>query len=383
MTQPLTSFGGRRYTTEPANARFELTNIGQRSATFQFQLVDNATGQVLRNLTPLRDSVPTLSHNTTQTIKRQLSLSLGRDDTAAVDTIHHRIRVSMLLPDGTTYPLGKYMFTDNTRAIYSSGRLGSMTLMDEAFIIDQPMTSSFGNTANGSPPAIGIGTELLTIHDAIKQLLAQINVTPVVDSATNFMLSTWTMGTHRSQVLEDLCTLGGYFSPWYGNDEQLHVINAFDPAFAMADFDFDTHDVVLAGTVTDQDDLLTAPNRILVVSNSPNTGGTGTGGSTTPPVYAQYDIPSSAPHSIQNRGFVIPSIVQAPVYSGAQAYVMAQNLGLRQTVYEKTTLTTPPDPRFDSYNVVRWQGANWLELAWSMQLIEGGNMQHTLRKSYL
>lgn len=380
MTQPLTSFGGRRYVNTPANGRFELTNIGQRSATFQFELVDNDTGQVLQNLTPLRDSVPTLSHNTTQTIKRQVSLSLGRDDTAVIDTIHHRVRISMLLPDGTTWPLGKYMLTDNTRALYSSGRLSSVTLMDEAFIIDQPMTTSFGNVSNAPPPAVGFGAELITVQDAIRQLLDDLGIVPVLDSATNFCLSSWTIGTHRAQILEDLCTLGGYFSPWYGNDERLHIIQAFDPATAVPDFDFDMNNVVISGSISEQDDLLTAPNRIFVISNTPTTSTTT---AATPPVFGQYDIPSSAPHSIQNRGFVIPNIVQAPVSSGMQAYIMAQNLGIRQTIYERVTLNTPPDPRFDSYDVVRWQDDNWLELSWTMQLIEGGTMQHTLRKSYL
>jgi hypothetical protein len=51
-------------------------------------------------------------------------------------------------------------------------------------------------------------------------------------------------------------------------------------------------------------------------------------------------------------------------------------------VFERVELSTPPDPRHDSHNVIRWQGENWLELAWSMPLVEGGEMRHVLRKAY-
>ena len=45
--------------------------------------------------------------------------------------------------------------------------------------------------------------------------------------------------------------------------------------------------------------------------------------------------------------------------------------------------STIPDPRHDGYDVIRWQGFNWLELGWSLPMIEGSSMSHTLRKSYL
>ena len=66
-----------------------------------------------------------------------------------------------------------------------------------------------------------------------------------------------------------------------------------------------------------------------------------------------------------------------------QARAVARGIGIRQTVFERVSLTTAPDPRHDSYNVVVWQGEKWLELAWSMALVEGGTMNHLLRKGYV
>lgn len=387
MTQALSAAGGRRYTTNTRSPRFDLIpGVGQRSCTFRFDLVSNDTDQVLGQLTPLRDSVPVLSHDTTRSIKRQLNLALGRDDSAAVDTIHDRVLISMVLPSGVTYPLGRYMFTDNTRTLYSSGVLASMNLMDEGFILDQPITSAVGN---GNVTGRVFNATLFTVREQIHKLCTDVGLDTVFDDCGIFSLGAWPIGTHRAQVIEDLAVQGGYFSPWLSHDGRVHMVLAFEPAQVPPDFDFDANDVVYAGNISLTNDLLTAPNRVVVVSNTPSVGqnpasGTNTQPSTISPVIiGAYDIPASAPHSQQNRGFVIADVRQMSVTSLQQAQLAATTIGIKQTIYERAVVTTPPDPRFDSYDVVRWRGANWLELGWSMQLIEGGTMQHTLRKAYL
>jgi hypothetical protein len=125
-------------------------------------------------------------------------------------------------------------------------------------------------------------------------------------------------------------------------------------------------------------DLLDAPNRFIVISN-----GAVSASAAAIPIVGRYDIPSSAPHSIANRGFVIPSVEERQLDTQAQADAAARNLGQRQTIFERTTLSTAPDPRHDGYDVIRWQGENWLELGWSLPMAEGAAMTHTMRKSYL
>ena len=117
-----------------------------------------------------------------------------------------------------------------------------------------------------------------------------------------------------------------------------------------------------------------APNRFVVVSNA-----------TQDPQQAAVgiaDVPITAPNSFANRGFYIQKTYDLQLTNSAQAAAVAQNLAQRQTVFERTVLVTAPDPRHDSYNVIRYQGDNWLELGWTMQLVEGGTMGHMLRKSY-
>jgi hypothetical protein len=55
---------------------------------------------------------------------------------------------------------------------------------------------------------------------------------------------------------------------------------------------------------------------------------------------------------------------------------------MRHTLVEQLQLQTAADPRYDSYDVVRWQGVNWLEISRSMQLTNGAPMQHIFRRTY-
>ena len=334
--------------------------VGQRSATFRFERWDAATGEFLGTLNPVRTA--TLSHDTTRTIKRQLAMTLGVRDTAAVNTISERVELFMVFPSGVQYRLGRYMYTQQTLQQFSNGNMSSNTLNDEMFRVDQPLEVGFNGTGR-------------TAQFCIEQVLNSISdVNLVIEGGSFNVVGSWSSGTGRGSVIENLALAGDYFSPWFGNDKSMHFIRTFDPAKQIPDFDWDSGNQVLRATITKTSNLLTAPNRFIVVSNFSN--------DRTVPAVGTYDVPNSAPNSIANRGFVIPQVTSVQAPDGAHAELMARNVGIRNTIFETTTITTAPDPRHDSYNVVSWQGHNWLELGWGMALIEGGTMSHTLRKAY-
>ena len=99
-------------------------------------------------------------------------------------------------------------------------------------------------------------------------------------------------------------------------------------------------------------------------------------------IVAFADVPANAPNSFTNRGFYISQVRTLQLASSSQAIAVANGLANRGTVFETVTLSTAPDPRHDSYDVIHWNGSLWLELAWTMSLLEGGAMSHTLRKGY-
>lgn len=347
-------------TTFPHDALLDLDPwVGQRSASFRFALVNGVTGERLGDITPLRGA--TLTHDTSRIIKRQLNLNLGVADTAAINSITDRVEVFMVFPNGTEYPLGRYMFTDFTRQKFTSGTLGRVALTDEMFLVDQQITAGIN----------GIG---ITVHHVVQRVLANLPIKFTLESSPYNSVESWSVGTNRGAILEALSISGDWFSPWFGNDGQMHFIRTFDPAEKICDLDFDNGNKVLRQSIVENDELISAPNTFVVVSNSATDPNTEVVGVAT--------VPSNDPHSVTNRGFVVAQVENLQLSDASQAHAVAQGLANRQNIFEKVALTTAPDPRHDSYNVIRWQEANWLELSWSMALVEGGTMNHLMRKSF-
>lgn len=337
--------------------------VGQRQATYRFEHWDGVSNEYLGEIHPIRNA--TLTHDTTRTIKRELRMDFGAYDTANVNTVSARIKPWMVFPNGQEYPLGTFMFTDATRQVFTSGKLGSMALYDEMFLVDQQISSGISGQRTGTP-----------INALIQDALDGLNIRYTMEATPFVSVQSWAIGTRRGQVLEDLCLTGAMFSPWFGNDSKLHFINAFDPIDEVPQFDFDAGNQVFRADIVEQDNLLTAPNRFMAV------GIVNISGNDTASV-GDVSVPQSAPHSLKNRGFEILEVQTLQAGSQPQAAAVARNLMLRQTLFETVNLTTAPDPRHDSYDVVRWQGELWLELAWSLAMTEGGGMNHSMRRAYL
>lgn len=332
--------------------------VGQRSASFRFRRVNAVTGERLGEIHPIRGG--SLTHDTSRIIKRQLNISLGAQDTAAIDPISDRIDLCMVV-NGVEWPLGRYMFTDQTKQVFTSGDLSNVVLNDEMFLVDQ-------ETLNGTN-SVG-----LSIAQTLNLLLAELPIEYTLEPSPYISAGAWGRGRARGSILESLAVAGDLFSPWFGNDGVMHFIRTFNPADQIPTFDFDSGYKVFREGISETSDLLTAPNRFIVISNSPNNPDF--------QVVAVADVPQNAPNSFVNRGFIIAQTQDLQLTDAGQALAVARGLVNRQTIFERTTLTTAPDPRHDSYDVILWQGELWLELAWSLSLIEGGGMTHTIRRGY-
>lgn len=350
--------------------------IGQVGSTYRFDVVDGVTGRNRGTLAPLKDPAPTLAHDSTSTISRKLSgLTLGETDAGWFRPLTDRVVVTMVLGDRerTEFPLGRYLVADDSRLLYSNGRMVPLTLYDEMFIVDQELEEGFN--ANGFPADL-----------AIRRLLEYVPLGVILMEAAQGakVYQSWAAGSGRGQAVTDLATAGGYFKPWFDHENRLRFVQAFEPGDRLADIDLDGPGRVLRDSISFNSDLVTAPNRIIVRSNAAGMelGAEGAEKTELPPVVGVYDVPSSAPFSIAKRGFVIPVTVEAQVRSKLAASIYARTLGQQRTIYERCTLTTPPDPRYDGYTVVRFQGENWLEIGWNLPLTPGGAMTHTLRRAY-
>lgn len=347
------------FTTLPINPTLDLTTgVGQRQMTATFRLVNGVSGMNLGTLTPVRNA--TLTHDTANVTKRTLAMDLGVADTRAINPITDRVDVAVTI-GGVSYPLGRYMFTADTRGESLAGDMARCQLQDIMFSIDQE--TSTGISGRGKP-----------VGQVITNVLAGFDLDVVVENSDFTSAQTWPAGTRRGQILTDLALTGGYFSPWFDNSNRLRFVTAFNPGRQVPQFDLDEGNQVIREGVTFTSDLLSAPNRFMVVSNASTTS--------DQPIYGSADVPITAPHSVPNRGFVIQQTVDAQVTTISQAVKMAQSLAYSQQILQYTNLSTAPDPRHDSYDVVRWDGELWLETAWSLSLTAGGTMTHTFTRAF-
>lgn len=335
---------------------------GQRVDRFKFEWINGVTGETLGWLQPVKDAEPpTLTHDTSQSIKRELTLALSVADTLAINPLTDRIQPWMIVGTDEPWPLGRYMFTDDSRVASTRGDRGSFSLLDEGFAIDQQLSDAFS--------LIGpVNVSVIALVSQVPFIVMDIEPTPFSSTGA------WAPGNTRGQVLDAYTTQGDYFPYWMSNDSRFRMIRTKDPATAVVDFDLDVYKRVRIDSIVRTSDVLRAPNRFVVIDNS-STSASG-------PVVGTYDVPPSAPHSIASRGFVVPDVRNIQLTSTEQAGAMARNLGIRQTIFERLTFETPIDPRHDSYNIIRLFGVNWLELSWSMTLLPGGSMRHTVRKAY-
>jgi hypothetical protein len=347
------------YVTKERHPFLELINsFGVRTLSYVFQHYNGVTGQNYSDLNPYITSAQ-LSHDISRIIKRQLNLSLTVADTAAVNPITDRIALFMVV-GGMRFPLGRYMFTDNLQQMSTGGNQADVQLVDEMFMIDQPISTSFSSQDN------------VTI--AIARILQDLNVLIHAETSPFLADVSAPIGSQRGQIIDTLATQGDYQSPWMDNNGTFHMMRTIDPAMAEASIDFDTEKRIIQDSISRTTDVLTAPNRFIVVSNS--------SGASDAPVVGQYDIPPSAPHSIQNRGFVIASVTDAQLANDAQAVAVARNIGLRSLVVERATFSSAPDPRHDSYDVCIFDNTQWIEIAWSLDLNPAGLMTHTIVRAY-
>lgn len=361
-------------TTNPPDTLLDmLAGQGQFQCSFRFFLFDFPTGAVVREVFPARDPAPQLTHDVTRTIVRQLeNVYFPPGENGVINPIRQRIVLYMVIPGRAPYLLGTFMFLDQERFLSTEGISSSATLVDSMFIVDQQFEQSY---AAGTFNPDGSVITFRQCDAAIGDILTGLPITYTAEPTPYYTIGVWSAGENKGGALEDISIDGDYFSPWFDNTNTMRFIRTFDPATVIPQFDFDTGYRVNRESITYTNDLIQAPNRFVVISNGSVSDG-------VLPVVGQYDVPSSAPHSITNRGFVIPQVIDWQVDYASQANAIAANFGQRQTIYERVEFTTPPDPRHDAYDVFRFQGVNWLELAWSMPLTAGSEMTHIGRKAY-
>jgi hypothetical protein len=348
----------------PVNQRLDgRPFIGQRTATFRFDIVDSVTG-FRRVVNPIISGNAGINHDTRRTIKRMITgLHLGVADTEVFSSITSRLEPFMVI-GGEDFPLGRYVPSDYAQIRLSRGNQSVSSFYDEGFIIDQQTSTSFG--------ALSATGEV--VSSTLQRFLENYPVSFNIELTDFTTLGSWSAGTRGGFILDQLALDGDYLSPWFDNSSVLQLIRTFNPAGNLPTFDYDNGISVLIEGIVETNNLINAPNRFIVIGN----GADSLGGE----IVGQADVPTTAPHSIANRGFVIADVSNRQVRTSAQAAAVAAALVQRQALIEETELSTLQDPRHDSYDIIHWREENWLEVAWTLPFTIGSPMTHVIQRTY-
>ncbi len=341
-------------------------DVLSRAEKVRFDLVDRA-GRVIGELHPQVGCQ--IQNDTSGQIKRKLTgFVITADEYDDVNPLTDRVRPYWVLDDGDEYPLGVFLFAEASTATRSYGETLSATLVDQGLILGQGIDSTVGFSAGTSASAA-----LTEVFNLAGFFTTSISVgsfelgAPVAWPAGK-------SGTTWAKIVDDLCRKSGAYPAYFDNDGTPTVRLTRDVDGVVADFDFRSR--IAAGSIGTANDLLIAPNRYMAIDTSATTGA----------IVGVYDIPDTAPHSFNNRGFRITRVVEAPgVGDVAQALAAAQAAyTISPVAYATASWSSPADPRLDTFDVVKlWDGENWLETSWALTCAPGGPMTHKAVRVWL
>jgi hypothetical protein len=327
-----------------------------------------------------------MTNDTTRTIRRTVDeLKIPPRPLFDTDVNHFyaedivpalRVRPWWLLPNGAQFSMGVFVFSDDSRVLWSYGLPRSVTLTDLTADLDQPLVRSTG---------YGIGTP---VYDAMIREAEQegfgINER-IIEANTDAQIGQpigWAAGRDtRLTVLESLCQIAGFLPPYVDNNGKLVCRSVPDLTTATPAFSYGADTVVLPGSAVLSDDWMTAPNRYAVIGGAFPSG---TEVVNPPEIVGVYDIPDAAPNSYKNIGRRRRKTVDI---QGIKVQWLADLAAKAEYTKDSSSHTwlgfnTPPDPRHDTFDVVSFAGQNYRQIGWTMELVAGGTMHHDCRATF-
>lgn len=345
-----------------------LQNIGQRADTFVFELLDQQHN-TLGKLAVQQDTAPRITLDTSRSIARTcaglaLSWSNVYNDPdfiplTEIDVRRHRIRPSLMLENGQSFPLGVFKIGDDNRTEYSWGQAWTPDLFDETFLIDQPLDVSIG---------IGPGESVLGLYQAILSLfnLPAVDLTGIADVASSTALTYFAGKDSGNQALRALASVLGCYPPFFDN-AGVHRLKPAPATGAAADHIYDKAGRILAGSVKTTSSGYRAPNRYQVVSSDATSG-----------VVGIYDLPPSSPHSFAVTGERVRSSRSAPGIPTVELANLAAYIDALtdRNAFQRVVWDSTADPRHDAFDLSSVHGILYQETSWSLECKSGGTMSH-------
>lgn len=314
-----------------------------------------------------KDSAPSITVDIDRSIRRTMDgLRISAGDDSGLDIFQNRLKpVWVEANTGDEFPLGIFMFADASQNIHTYGNDLECSLVDQTLILDQDLSET-----------VSYNGENITV--AIREQITEAGIVSSIVENTSAEVSTptaWAAGRDtRLKVIEDLCSLAGFLPPYFDNDGTFRCRATPDYTNDPPDFVYGPgtdNDTVYADSIHESSDLLKAPNRYLVIDT----------GSSDKEITGSFDVPSTEPYSISQRGFVVQKTVDM---QGLGTDAAAENAAVSEWLKDANTFgwmsfATAPNPRHDIFNTVEFLGKKYREQGWSLPLTAGASMEHDER----
>lgn len=347
---------------------------GHREWKFRYELL-TAGGIKIRDLDNVLGG--SIANDYTAEIKRTAKFTILDD--SSINYLSQRIRpwAGILMPDGSfmEWPMGVFLLTSPKRNVDIAG-----TVVRDVEAYDQTMVLI--DDVVSARYYVGPNVEYTA---AVSELLANtvgISGYSIVSSTTRTISAIeWEPGTSKSQIINDLLSAINYEGLWFDSNGTARAAPYVSPADREAEFTYQTDDVstILPDAEVDVD-YYKVPNRWVLIVSSPD----------QPPLRAEIvnNNPFS-PTSTINRGRIVTRVItdatapnQGVLNSIAERY-RDEDGQLFETVQFKSGLM-PIHENGDVYDFAYFDlnvAGRFLELSWSVELIQGSEMTHTLRRT--
>lgn len=294
-------------------------------------------------------------------------------DEATLDPRVDRLAPSWVDTDGTPYPLGVYRLVDASVVQFSGGDHIDASFADESSVHHSPTTRAMSWPKGYECAAIidqlaGILNVPFTDADPTTEVLGQNLVFP---AGSTDWYDVYSKVAGAAGFLVPYFDLSGVWrwrtAPDWETVEPDHVWST-DPTAPL-----DQQRVVQQSS-TRSVTLFDSPNVFYVV----NTAAKGA------PIRGRYQLPASAPNSVERTGAVVAQWEEnAAVNSqqAADAAARALSIGSLDDVGEGS-VKIPLDPRVDVYDSVLLDGLLYRVVGWNCRLAPGDPMTHDLRRVF-
>ena len=339
-----------------------------RADRFRYEVTDKL-GVTIGEVHPDATHNPTVTNDTGRTIPRTLdNIRLPPSEFDAINPVRDRIRPQVILQNDAVFDLGLFVFADDSHPVREWGRERAVQLRDKMHLLDQK-----GATTSGSKAKANV------VQRAVDFARTVLNASEVQATAHPQALKAPLL-FDPSATVQDIVNahlaLVGYLPCFFDRKGVLQIRPApLDLDKAVADLEYEHGGRIERDTIVESDDLLNAPNLFMVYDST----GVGTF------AVGKYAIPSSAPHSKENRGCEVRRVESMQgIENATQATTAAKTLATtdRKSTYDWRTWRSTLDPRHETWNVVKLLGRNYQEVSWSMELRATGRMVHNARRVY-